>query len=285
LALYNEFNNAPQVKNAIFVEAKKAGGVTPAGIEITIADGTFVDYVADEGYWIVEAQNEDYYIILSNDDDQITQAAGTYAYSDLFADYSYILTETDSISFVGGSIVLAVDAEGVATITGSLEGSDNNTYILNIVCPVPEIPTAESTVDVTITDGVLEADEGGFWAYGGDDVFVQLFIESATVAGQYTEADIDMNESAIFFSETEYTDIYSATLTVVASGEGVYVLTGSILCYNNTQYNVSMILTEDIETGIEETLAAGKAAKVLRNGQVRILKADKTFDVTGARIR
>ena len=39
------------------------------------------------------------------------------------------------------------------------------------------------------------------------------------------------------------------------------------------------------ETGIEETIAAGKAAKVLRNGQILILKGDKMYDVMGAVIR
>ena len=35
-------------------------------------------------------------------------------------------------------------------------------------------------------------------------------------------------------------------------------------------------------TGIEETIAAGKAAKVLRNGQILILKGDKMYNVMGA---
>ena len=38
-------------------------------------------------------------------------------------------------------------------------------------------------------------------------------------------------------------------------------------------------------TGIEETIAAGKAAKVLRNGQILILKGDKMYNVMGAVIR
>lgn len=38
-------------------------------------------------------------------------------------------------------------------------------------------------------------------------------------------------------------------------------------------------------TGIEETIAAGKAAKVLRNGQIFILKGDKMYNVMGAVIR
>ena len=38
-------------------------------------------------------------------------------------------------------------------------------------------------------------------------------------------------------------------------------------------------------TGVEETMAAGKAAKVLRNGHFFILKGDKIYNVTGAVIR
>lgn len=38
------------------------------------------------------------------------------------------------------------------------------------------------------------------------------------------------------------------------------------------------------EEGIEETLAEGKAVKVLRDGQVLILRGDKTFNLTGQRM-
>ena len=38
-------------------------------------------------------------------------------------------------------------------------------------------------------------------------------------------------------------------------------------------------------TGIEETLAEGKAVKVVRDGMVIIMKGDKSFNAFGQRIR
>jgi hypothetical protein len=170
-----------------------------------------------------------------------------------------------------------------------LVGSNGATYEGTANIPLyeeetPEIPTAETTVDVTITDGELTADEGGFWALGeSGDIWVQLYVESASVAGQYTEANLDLNQSAIFIGE-DYAEIYSATISISSNGNGVYVLTGSILCYNNTQYNVSMILT-DTATGIDEAIAAGKAVKKINNGMLVIEKAGVKYSVMGQKIR
>ncbi len=309
-AVYYEYNNAPQAKNAIFVEVKKAGSVTPgAGIEITIADGSFSDYVESNGYWMVEAQNADYYISLSNDDVEIAQAAGTYTAADLYAQDSYILTETDSISFVSGSIVLAVNAEGVATVTGSLVGNDGNTYTLNIVCPAPDEHEYDDDSDFIRNFSSYTIDTEYLSEYG--DIFVEasdadgyqitldLYVPtgaSGLVAGTY-----EINST--YEAGTVAAGIYDSGIYPSFAGKGTsedlenvwYLVSGTVVvdanlnitvsALNSLGHTINVTLKASGATGIEETLATGKTVKVLRNGQLLIMKGEKTFDVMGARIR
>ena len=309
-AIYTTYNNNPQVKNAIFVEVKKAGSVTPgAEVEITIADGSFSDYVESYGYWIVEAQNADYYISLSNDDLEIAQAAGTYTATDLYAEDSYILTETDSISFVSGSIVLDVNAEGVATVTGSLVGNDGITYILNIVCPAPDEHEYDDDSDFIRNFSSYTIDTQYLSEYGdiyveasdadGYQIVLDLYVPtgaSGLVAGTY---EINSTYEAGTVAAGIYDSGIYPSYAGIATTEGLtnvwYLVSGTVVvdanlnitvnALNSLGHTIKVTLSAASQTGIEETLAAGKAAKVVRDGQVRILKADKTFDVTGARIR
>ena len=310
-AVYTTYNNAPQAKNAIFVEVKKAAGVTPgAEVEITIADGSFSDYVESYGYWMVEAQNADYYISLSNDNTQITQAAGTYTAADLYAEDSYILTETDSISFVSGSIVLAVDAEGVATVTGSLVGNDGNTYILNIVCPAPDEHEYDDDSDFIRNFSSYTIDTEYLSEYGdinveasdeaGYQIVLDLYVPtgaSGLVAGTYeinSTYEAGTVAAGVFYDGGIYPS-YAGIATTEGLTNVWYLVSGTVVvdanlnitvnAVNSLGHTIKVTLSAAAQTGIEETLAAGKAAKVVRDGQVRILKAEKTFDVTGARIR
>ena len=310
-AVYTTYNNAPQAQNAIFVEVKKAGSVTPgAEVEITIADGSFGDYVESYGFWMVEAQNDDYYISLSNEDLEIAQAAGTYTAADLYAEDSYILTETDSISFVSGSIVLAVDAEGVATVTGSLVGNDGNTYILNIVCPAPDEHEYDDDSDFIRNFSSYTIDTEYLSEYGeinveasdeaGYQIVLDLYVPtgaSGLVAGTYeinSTYEAGTVAAGIFYDGGIY-----PSFAGIATTEGLtnvwYLVSGTVVvdanlnitvnALNSLGHTIKVTLSAASQTGIEETLAAGKAAKVVRDGQVRILKAEKTFNVTGARIR
>ena len=69
-------------------------------------------------------------------------------------------------------------------------------------------------------------------------------------------------------------------LTLAADAAGEYTFTWTY--ETNT---LAITFPEKSGTGIEETIAAGKAAKVLRNGQIFILKGDKIYNVMGATIK
>ena len=67
-------------------------------------------------------------------------------------------------------------------------------------------------------------------------------------------------------------------LTLDADAAGEYTFTW-------TYETNTLAITFPTATGLEETIAAGKAAKVLRNGQIFILKGDKMYNVMGATIK
>ena len=253
---------------------------------ILFTNETYFVEEGDEGYEIY-GDGDGVMLVLDIAYTDLADMAGTYQSSDLSLDldYSYAVSfvgeQSTDIEFSSGTVTLVADTvqEGYI-LTYSLVGSNGVTYEGSANIPLfegedPEIPTAEQTVDVVITDGEIQADEDGFWVLGSDstEIWIQLLISGSEIAGLYTE-----------FIGEDYTEIYTANLVLVANGDGTYTLTGSILCYNNTLYNVTMTLT-DTTMGIEEALAAGKAVKMIRNGVLVIEKAGVKHSVTGQQIR
>ena len=270
-------------------------------IEVTITSGLiWADYTADpqQGWWQIRGSNADYYITLSNAG-MVTTAVGTYSADELDKSYSYIKAitdeeeeETPTITFVLGSITVAIDDLGKVTIIGELVGSDNNTYVLNLQYVEPK---AETTVEVSIPEGELQdyTDQEEFFGLTGytadSTVIAQFILDGTSVAGTYTEEDFDVEYfSGLYLKNAagsyDAVEVYTATITIVDGGNGAYTLTADLLCYNNTLYKVTLSVPA-VPTGIEETVAAGKAAKILRNGQIYILKGDKIFNIMGAAIR
>ena len=263
---------------------------------ILFTNETYFVEEGDEGYEIY-GDGDGVMLVLDIAYTDLADMAGTYQSSDLSLDldYSYAVSfvgeQSTDIEFSSGTVTLVADTvqEGYI-LTYSLVGSNGVTYEGSANIPLfegedPEIPTAEQTVDVVITDGEIQADEDGFWVLGLDstEIWIQLLISGSEIAGLYTEENLDLTQSAVFIGE-DYTEIYTANLVLVANGDGTYTLTGSILCYNNTLYNVTMTLT-DTTMGIEEALAAGKAVKMIRNGVLVIEKAGVKHSVTGQQIR
>lgn len=286
-AVYSLFNNAPQAKNAVFVAVKKAA-VVSQNIEITISSITtpgaviWTDAVAAEGWWQIQAENEDYYVSLSNI--STTEVPGVYTVADLDADYTAIYAGETEIALVSGSVTLAVAADGTITAVGEFVGSDGNTYLINLTYIEPK---AETTVTVTIPNGELSdyIETNGLFGVSGEDangIYVQLYIESDAIAGEYTEADFNVRYTGLMEGETTI-QIFSATVTVVANEDGSYTVTATLLCYNNTLYNVTMTIPAG--EGIDNVDAAVKAIKSIVNGQVVIEKAGKSYNMNGAVIR
>lgn len=297
LAIYGEYNGKPQVSNAIFVEVKKA----PAeDIEVTISSLTtpgalvWTDAVAAEGWWQIMGKNEFCDFSLSNI--STTEAAGVYTVDDLDPEYSYISiygeTDTVDVAFTDGSVTVAIDAEGIVTINGTLVGSDGNNYIFNLTY---KEPVAENTVEVQVSKANLIDDYAEYNLYGvygyADDktAYVQLGIwteEGAGFEGQFTEDDLDFEYiGSAVIDATGSHNIFAAEITVTpGNNDGVYSITAKLLCYNDTLYVVTMQIGEKIDA-IDHITNAVKASKLLRDGQLIIEKNGVRYNVNGQRIK
>ena len=287
MAVYSEYNGAPQAKNAVFVSVKKQPAQT---IDITIAEGVvFTDNVESDGWWQIIARNDEYLVSLSNAG-LVSVVPGTYDVAALDAEYSYIeirATE-EEIAFVSGSVTLAVDANGVVTAVGSFVGSDGNTYNLNFTYVEPKV---ESTVNIVINDAALYdmyAEYGLMGVYGldADSAYVQLaiFFEDS-FEGDFTEEDLDYQYvgTGLVDAEGKSQMIYTAAINVVANADGSYTITADILCYNNVLYKVTM--TVPAGSAVENVESSLKPVKVLNHdGQVLIIRDGKTYNVAGIRL-
>ncbi len=297
LAIYNEYNGNPQAKNAIFVEVKKAA-VVAQDVEVTLSYLTtpgsliWTNAVAEEGWWQIMGESDSYVFSLSNAG-AIAEAAGTYTVADLDADYSYISIygekDTTDVAFADGSVTVAVSAEGIVTVNGTLVGSDGNNYIFNLTY---KDPVAENTVNVAVPEWQLVDDYVaylGLFAVAGEDAngtYVQLALnmpDGATeIAGDYTEEDFDLQYFGCHVADANGAyRIFSATIKVTTAENGRALVTADILCYNNTLYKVTTTFGE----GIDEVNAAVKATKTLKNGQLIIEKAGVKYNAQGAVIR
>ena len=289
---YKLYNTTHELNTGCYIVDIKHAPVEPGQtIEVNMSKGLrFVDYVAAEGWWELYGDDGKYIIDLSNVSTE--QIAGEYPIDNLDPDYRYLGIingeDTTYVNFVDGAITLTVSENGDVTVTGTLVGDDDNSYVLNLAYVVP---TPQETVNVNIQDGELDdeyAEAGLYVVYGEDanEVYVQLAIWAENgFEGAFTEADLDLQYIGSFiYDGEEYVEIYSATIAVTPADGGGYNIVATILGYNNKQYTIAMTIPAQ-EEGIEETLAAGKAAKVLRDGQVLILKGDKTFNVMGTVVR
>ena len=301
-AVYSLYNNNVQAKNAVFVAVKKATVEPGVEIDITVNSNTtpealmWTDAVATGGWWQIygAAVGADANCEFSISNISTTEVAGVYTIDDLDADYTYItkMTETDTIdvAFVDGSVTVAVSAEGVVTVVGTLVGDDGNTYNFNLTYVDP---TAKNVVNVTISEGALYdvyASYGLYGVYGyADDntAYVQLGIwVDEEFAGEFTYDDLDFRYVGSLIEDAAGShNIFSAAITVYAGeNEGDYAVLADILCYNNTLYKVVMTIGNGAPEGVENVDAAVKAIKRLVNGNVVIEKAGKKYNVNGANL-
>lgn len=218
----------------------------PVSYDIVVSAGMqFTDRSADQGWWQVLGENADFSFSLSNNNNPTV--AGTYDMADMDASFTFVrdLATSTKISFVSGSVVVTVNADESIDFKGAFMDADGNTYNFNLHF-VP--PTAEATVDV-VADATIEQQSSGYFFIQGTDeksIEVSLYLLSTTLDGTYTKNDLNGNYSGVF--DGADINIYSASLTI-ASTETETTITGSLLCYNNTQYNIT--LTKKVEPAKE----------------------------------
>ena len=288
-------------------------------VYIAMGDGLqWQDNVAEEGWWQIMGETEEYAFSISNK--FTTQLQGRYEIQDLDDDYTYVkpINGTDKIHFIDGSIsVLATDSS--IMVMGGLIGKDSVYYGFllsfnpNYVDPyLYDEKTAdfEYAFETYITDTTY-ASAGIFKVNGAtDSTYISLLMimpqgKTALTAGEYPVAYGD-NITFQTVQGGEWNAEYGIFVGSVAAtlieqegklyyGKVWYVNSGKVTvdeklnitvdALNSKGKAIKVTLKAPKDQAVENVNAATKARKTLKNDQIIIEKNGAEYNVLGTRIR
>lgn len=129
------------------------------------------------------------------------------------------------------------------------------------------------------------------WDQTNEDIYLTLDIntpEENKFVGTYSIENGNMTTYSFFQYGEEYEDYSYATEgeMTISKAEGIYTITGFITCENYNTYNFSFSgLIEggldEKEQGLSNANANAKAVKVIRDGQLLIIRGEKKYNVLG----
>lgn len=241
----------------------------------------------EEPWFEISGMNDSYYVVL---DIISNQVVGTYGKTDF--DYAYT-----AIYAIGGdsetkiavkeydSNTATVTINGDTTIVdASVMGKDGNIY--HVVMKY-YIPTPTQSIDVTLT-GTVDADR--YAEYGltnfeaADENYAISLLLECNGAGTYTMDDLNgMNStqgSYLGDMQTKYIiDIVSANIVLAADNS----FTAQFISTDARQFNITF--TPSMTALSNTTADEAKALKVVRNGQLVIIKNGVEYNALGAQLQ
>jgi hypothetical protein len=195
--------------------------------------------------------------------------------------YEYKIVEDHAwtVSFPQvGNAVFSVEKSGKYDVTFTLDATTKE-YAAN--------PELKEEIAVNKTFVVL----GGFNGWTAEAVEVAADAETAAFTVSIAEAaeiefKVKVNDAWLSNGYTYHRD-YTGAEGITNNGDNMKLQADKAGDYTFTWTFATnaLTITFPVATGIEETLEEGKAVKVLRNGQVVILKGDKAFNVVGQIVR
>ena len=263
-------------------EPTTPGTPTETGINITISSESgnvkYNDQCSSQGWWQIQAENDKYYITLSNLD-LVDAAPGIYTAAKLDPKYSFIevLETEEDIDFTAGKITLTQTAEKV-TVVGALTGSDKKEYNINLSYTFPVKPDVKQTVQVNIPEG--SADGSYVSSYG---LWVLFGTTTGQASGTYVEMYFKANTDGDLTSELanaylylDYEDedpveLFSAELVGLQQTADAYVFKLELLALDGTLYQVTFNLPIVVENGD----AAAAPAKAPAKKVFKVKKSDR----------
>ncbi len=270
-----------ELTDAPFVPTGKTIDVIIPGVSI------LTNNTADtkEPWFEISGMNDSYYVVL---DIISNQVVGTYGKTDF--DYAYT-----AIYAIGGdsetkiavkeydSNTATVSVKGDTTIVdASVMGKDGNIY--HVVMKY-YIPTPTQSIDVTLT-GTVDADaEYGLTNFeASDENYAISLLLACDGAGTYTMDDLyGMNStqgSYLGDMQTKYIiDIVSANIALAADNS----FTAQFISTDARQFNITF--TPSMTALSNTTADEAKALKVVRNGQLVIIKNGVEYNALGAQLQ
>lgn len=266
-------------------DAPVVGGQT---IEVVVPGYTMLDWYEETGDFYADAFNDSIEITFDWFPTTAGSPLGDYTSVDDF-DLEYCGVYTVDEELAVDSVKLHVtSANDTIYMDVTLYAEDANIYhaLLKNYTIVPtkivDVVFAETGVDAETMadDGVVE-----FYGDGEDYVCVLYLVLSDGGTGHYTEADVlSLNYYSKFgdYATMKYLFIVSGSFDVTVEG-GNYSLTGSLVCTNEVQYNIS--ISSGAQAIEQVNGAAVKAVKTIREGQVVIERNGVEYNVLGTQMK
>lgn len=249
---------------------------------------------------------------------------GTYGRADLAADYTYVAkfvgADTLYYAMVDANIVVAVSGDN-ATITGSLKGQNEDDaadvieFILNLTANVEE---AQEQGDPN--DAQNEAFEYDFSEYSIDDQYLAQYnvfvVEAQNADNSYISIEFNVPAGSSELAAGEYPVSSGYEENTVSAGSledyiygsfAGFILEsgnfdvplwlfneGTVTVHENGVIEVNATNTWGVQiqcqlgswpSAVENTDAAVKASKLVRNGQLMIIKNGVEYNAQGAIVK
>lgn len=164
---------------------------------------------------------------------------------------------------------------------------DGNCYHCTFVYTIPQ-PTTK--VNLTVNNAEIDEHLGQQTSfvdiYATDNNYtMQLEINTLAIAGTYTEANLNGTFSFFRDANNKLYSVYTANITIEEIGDGVYHITGTVLCYGDIEFTLDLTTTSS--TALDEVKGdATSLRKIYDNGVLYMVRPDGTiYNAAGTRVR
>ena len=262
-------------------------------VEVVCPNASFLnDFTESMGALQVYNENEDYFTSIAIYSDHVE---GGYNKDNIYYDYTFLAIYTDTVEdgyievnfkkYASDTVTVKVVGD-TTMVDASLMGKDGNIY--HIVMK-HYIPTPTSFVDVVFDNGKAYAnadDYGNLMDFTAENDTYRIGVNlNWTGAGTYTQEDMNglnnYGEEASYLANVtneQFIDIIAATMTVADD----YSFTAQFISTDAVQYNITFKATE---TALDNTtLDATPAQKLIRDGQLVIIKGGVEYNALGVQL-
>ncbi len=200
------------------------------------------------------------------------------------------------VTYVNGSNTYVKDATGSALIYGSLEGLQAGDVINGFIgksAPyngLPELVPLVEVADLEIVHGEAPAPVEYNTTITDEELNKYMLIKDVAIEGTFTENNRDSLNGAYGLGVNEIFCNYYKNLSYTFEAGNTYDIVCIGFCkeVDNVKYYQFNVISATVNggggTGIEDAAMEGKAVKVLRDGQIIILRGKKAYNLVGAEL-
>ena len=262
-------------------------------VDVNITDALF-SATTFTYYWYSYAG----YMISGTDANGVTVALelvaddinGDFTSADLWEDPTVVDEGADVAIYTVGDIhIESDDVARTRTLTVELLGFNSKLYKVTMTGEIPEPQDFEfsfSGTEVYFEDNIADY---GYWEFVGENDDVEIWFSNAGsidhIAGTYATDDLDGDYSYVYDKATGTQVGFSAAVVeITEQSNGSLHLYAECVGKDGNNYIITMQYG-DAPTAIENTKAEVKAVKVLRNGQLVIIKNGVEYNAVGAQVK